>query len=57
MKQEIANLKGCLGKCENKWNKIVRNTLRENADLKDENRHLKEKVRTLDSSNSSIPLS
>jgi regulator of replication initiation timing len=49
MKSEIAELKSSLAQCENKWNKIVRNTLRENVDLKNENKQLKERARQLES--------
>jgi hypothetical protein len=49
MKSEIDSLKLNLAQCENKWNRIVRTTLRENVELKDENRQLKERTRQLES--------
>jgi regulator of replication initiation timing len=42
MKGEIERLKGTLANCEHKWNKIVKQTIRENVALKEENRRLKE---------------
>ena len=47
MKEEIGSLKANLIKCENKWNKIVKSTLRENVDLKDENKRLKNMIKEL----------
>lgn len=49
MKSEIENLKLNLAQCENKWNKIVRTTLRENVELKNENKILKERAKQLES--------
>lgn len=51
MKEEITNLKDSLDKCEQKWNKIVKNTLRENVTLKDQNRALKERIKTIEMQN------
>lgn len=51
MKEEITNLKDSLDKCEQKWNKIVKNTLRENVALKDQNRALKERIKTIEMQN------
>ena len=45
MKEEIALLKTNLSQCENKWNKIVKNTIRENVHLKEENKSLKDRLR------------
>ena len=51
MKEEIAWLKQNLFQCEGKWNKIVKNTIRENVNLKEENRILREQLSRVKESN------
>ena len=48
MQEEIGVLKKTLGQCEQKWNKIVKNTIRENVNLKQENKALKERIKGLE---------
>jgi regulator of replication initiation timing len=47
MRNEIHGLSTCLNSYEKKWSKIVKNVIRENADLKMENNKLKKKITSI----------
>ncbi len=44
MRIEIQNLTNCLHGYDKKWSEIVKNIIKENAELKSQNRKLKKKI-------------
>lgn len=44
MRREIQLLRESLHVCEGKWNKIIKNTIRENVELKTQNERLRKKI-------------
>jgi|JI10StandDraft_1071094.scaffolds.fasta_scaffold4037758_1 regulator of replication initiation timing len=49
MRAEIKNLNTCLINYDKKWSSIVKNVIKENADIKNENKKLKKKITSIKS--------
>lgn len=49
MRTEIQNLNTCLINYDKKWSSIVKNVIKENADIKNENKKLKKKITSIKS--------
>lgn len=50
MRAEIYNITNCLHGYDKKWSEIVKNIIKENAELRSQNRKLKKKITTFRSS-------
>ncbi len=49
MRAELKNLNTCLINYDKKWSSIVKNVIKENADIKNENKKLKKKITSIKS--------